>query len=833
MAKESVQYLNVRKDPLWPTSMKRRTRDGRIEGVGSGVWLYKKVPLSPTFDAKTVAQELKASLPLSRAFDAIAGMAKIRGTRRSMVRGSYREFHLLFVNVPRWFEPPLDYPARLELVKEFREATVNERVLLLGIPLRDSIKGDRSIREAVDGVVSTFVSGGIDMSAYDDDFYAVDAALSDAGLISATDDEIRLAHAYFNHGGHPDPVMFPDSDCIAIVRDAAGVRAIQRDLMNIPIAEWPSKGYSHHALAFASVERLDLDYIQVTHPAASWAYQLVGAGALAISMRGFVEPAKITRREVEEQQKRYIQDIRDRRAANRLSRADQEQELADLESINALYATGGGAPTLVDTSILVAFQGARPDVESILGNDSPVVLNPMVNRQKEALGETWLASPIRANPHRLDLPSTTVAYSGIVSMSQVGDSPSPHSVLIGMTEMDRQPAWWNPRAAYEESEVAPLWLLAGASGSGKTALLQWIAYQLARTNTPTVFIDPKQNSMLDPVVHAAGGTVVSLDDLVSSDGVFDPLRTAISTAVGVDMAAGVLMSVNPWGPMRSTFETPLNVALAYGVAHGATCIGQALRIARDQNGAPVDMVDAVLNLANANPLFRAMVGLNPDSSALRVSDGLTYIRVGKNSLQLPDPGTPIQDMDQSRRINVTLVRQMVLGSAAALNGRNGVVMFDEAWTFLGSGNSELERLGRVARSQTVTVVMATQRVSDATTTGLDDYIAGGWILSLKEKEAVAACRMLDLEPDTARINRITSEPTIGGTGGNLQPNYSSFKALRDPDTGRVVRGSVAIYADLHNRAVPTEIVIPPDVLRLASTNSRDIAARNAGERPTQ
>ena len=52
-----------------------------------------------------------------------------------------------------------------------------------------------------------------------------------------------------------------------------------------------------------------------------------------------------------------------------------------------------------------------------------------------------------------------------------------------------------------------------------------------------------------------------------------------------------------------------------------------------------------------------------------------------------------------------------------------------------------------------------------------------------------------------------------------------MRALRDPATGAVLRGAVAIYCDLGGRAVPTEITIPPEFLALASTNPVDIDAR--------
>src|SRR5699024_1659803 len=136
-----------------------------------------------------------------------------------------------------------------------------------------------------------------------------------------------------------------------------------------------------------------------------------------------------------------------------------------------------------------------------------------------------------------------------------------------------------------------------------------------------------------------------------------------------------------------------------------------------------------------------------------------------------------------------------------------------AWVFLGSGNSELERLARVARSQTVTVSLFIQRVSVATVAGIDEHIAGGFFLPLKRAEAIAACEFLQIDATEARLGRITAEATIGGVGGGeLQPNWNSMRALHRSGTREVIRGSVSLFADIHRRVVHVKIVIPASFL---------------------
>src|SRR5699024_3614716 len=126
---------------------------------------------------------------------------------------------------------------------------------------------------------------------------------------------------------------------------------------------------------------------------------------------------------------------------------------------------------------------------------------------------------------------------------------------VGFTEQDSQPAWFDPRAAYS-ADKPPLILAAGASGSGKSLMMLHLADQFARAGTPTIIIDPKVDSDHATAVHNSGGQVVSLDDLLSADGVFDPLRFGMSPDTAVDLASSMLQQVNPWGDQKSNYEVP-------------------------------------------------------------------------------------------------------------------------------------------------------------------------------------------------------------------------------------------------------------------------------------
>ncbi|WP_344803610.1 hypothetical protein, partial [Microlunatus ginsengisoli] len=232
------------------------------------------------------------------------------------------------------------------------------------------------------------------------------------------------------------------------------------------------------------------DFDAPTSPSALWVSELLESDAVAVSIRGLVEPAKITRDELRRQRRRFITDIQERHKQGKMSRAEQDEMLANLTVIEDHYAKGGANPTLVDASVLVAFAGIK-DLDRLNTADRQLAkLAPMTLTQPGAMAETWLCSTISANPKLHDLPIQTIAASGITSLSFVGDRDG---ALFGLTERDRQPALLSPTAA-STADGLPIFLCAAATGAGKTMLMLNLADQWARMGYSGVIIDPKQGS---------------------------------------------------------------------------------------------------------------------------------------------------------------------------------------------------------------------------------------------------------------------------------------------------------------------------------------------------
>jgi len=76
------------------------------------------------------------------------------------------------------------------------------------------------------------------------------------------------------------------------------------------------------------------------------------------------------------------------------------------------------------------------------------------------------------------------------------------------------------------------------------------------------------------------------------------------------------------------------------------------------------------------------------------------------------------------------------------------------------------------------------------------------------------------------LERITTPGTVGGSSQTGEtPNWKSMRALRDPVTRQVLRGAVFLYKDLHDRAIPVDVVLPTEFLARASTNPNDMSRR--------
>lgn len=830
--------------PLWPTAMRSALKEGRLIGVANdgsnkigSVWLARTVPLAPVLDAKTSADRAAAAAPLEAAFGELANLAPVTLKRRATSMAGYREWQLLLINVPRLYRPPFDHPLFDDLSRDLGGHVVENRELLFLTQLKFSAAGSATSdrwRDTFAAATSSFAASlvgdqGVSLADFDRDYRLVDAALTRAGLGVPTGHQIALANSWWNHGRSADLAYIPHPDHLHLFTSVnAGIAArsyLQQDGRSCD--DWEhDPAPEEWAVTFTTVSDFEWDFDDALSPRATWISDLLRLGALAVSVRGSVEPSAVTREEIRRQKTDVIRDINERYNQGKLERAEQEEMLQRLGTAEDYFATTPPPAALVGVSTVAALDGRVGDLDQLQGvGRLPFRLSVMENRQPAALAETMMCSPARANPYVHDLSSQMLSFSGAPSLSTVGDGDG---ALLGFTENDRQPVYFSPTIASRD-DAAPICMVAGGTGSGKTLIAQWLAHQIARIpnrrgeQTPVVVINPKAGADISAPVLATGGQISNLDDLVSSDGILDPIRFSGGEA-GIGMASSMLSRLNPWGSAArmQEFEVPMLQALRYGVTHGASSIGQALIAARDGLGdeLPAGMIDPVLRLATSEPMAKSLIGIDPHTEGLKAAAGLTLIQSGTNTFNVDDQSAT----DMISKLKRAIARNLVYGSQMALAHRQGVVMFDEAWVFLEGGKAEMDQLGRTARSQEVLAMMFTQKVTDAVKAELAGYISRMLTLAIEDKdEATAALTLTRWEDAPADVlTRIRAKSSRGGAH-----NWHSLRALVDPRTRRVVRGSVAYFSDLAGRTVPVEVVVPDWFLTLASTNPDDIARRVA------
>lgn len=814
--------------PYRSTSVVSSTLDGRYRGEDGSVWGAFRVPLGPIWDAKTDQAELGVSTPLLRFLDALGRAVPVSGPKyRQYLKGSYRKYHLLTVALDQLFEAPAGHPLKGMLDAEYggaRDATIR-KVSVVFVDLKPKVRSG-SLAAAIESVAGTFELGMAPMEDYDADWEAVRSMAARAGLATATQEEVALARSWWNGGDTSDAYYMSTPTSYHVFDNAAAAyRGAELYRREIPVESWPELG-GHRVFTAASVSEIDLPYVSALEGAAKWGAGLVASGAVCVSIRGLLEPGRVTAAVVDQKIAGYEAEIKERFKLDMDETVEQREKLETLASIRGAYAGADAAPTSVETSVVAVFAGLGENLDRL--GIPGVRVSPLLSRQGGAVAETWPCSSVRANGVLHDLPIQTVAFSGLCDLSSVGDSPE-EGILAGFTETGRQPVWFNPAAASND-DYPPLVGIYGASGSGKTQLMDWMAVQTAGIGHRTVLVNPKEGSDLSPAFREFGGQVVSLADVVSSEGILDPLSLMDDPAQGIDLAEGILSYVNPWGSRGQDMVTPLMGALKHGAVLGERSVLGALRAARADGyrSATDALVEPVEELAAASPLFTALCGSSNEAERLALDSRLTLIQAGDMALTLPD-GRAGSGLSQTQKVSVALIRMLVRGTTLAVRPRSpfekaGVVFFDESWIFLDSAGNELEALGRLAREWRTTLVLGTQRLSDAA--GLMDHISSGFVLPQGSREqARIALEGVRLEATEERVRRLTAKARTSDDGsGRSALNWDSMRHLRD-DAGKVLRGTLGIYADMHDRAVVTEFRLPEWFLALSSTNVREKAAR--------
>ncbi|MEK6345381.1 MAG: hypothetical protein V4737_16325, partial [Curtobacterium sp.] len=162
--------------------------------------------------------------------------------------------------------------------------------------------------------------------------------------------------------------------------------------------------------------------------------------------------------------------------------------------------------------------------------------------------------------------------------------------------------------------------------------------------------------------------------------------------------------------------------IMHGARKGALGTAQAIAIAEADGVVDKDLTRPLWQFLDTYVQARTIIGSKPGKKSVTNFDGLTYVKVGKATMQLPQTtGIDIDNAEPGVRISTSIVRMMIRGSVMALSSRSGVLHVDEAWMAELAAQDELNTVGRLARQKDVLMMLYNQTPSGPLRTGLGNF----------------------------------------------------------------------------------------------------------------
>lgn len=501
-------------------------------------------------------------------------------------------------------------------------------------------------------------------------------------------------------------------------------------------------------------------------------------GPDAVSVRGQLTPPEKIRTQARRTQRQMLAQIEEDQASGDLERAEfaeARQVAQEFEN----YIRNLDEPMITHTSMLMARKVGGPGREPYqdrMRRSFGIRIKPLYQRQLEAWAEFMPTSANRLNPFLKDVSVSMISQSGVQAHSVLGD---PAGVYVGLADPDLTLTFLDPFRGSQKGKT-PLTAVVGEPGAGKTWLMQMMARQANLAGIPVVYINPKgyprETSSLEPTADLAGGRTIRLSDLTQQPGMLDPFGFA-DPADAARIAFQFISSVLTFDNDEHKQLDLLN-GLQDAADDGVRCVGQALDYVADD-----DLVSLIRKQLR-DPRFALICSPTPvDRGA--VQDAFTLIEFDQ-PLEIPSPRKDPGKYEREEKLAVATMR---LTTRAALyllanRGRGGMLLVDEAWQLLGVPETEedIERMGRLGRSQRIMTVLGTQKISDLLDKGLEQYISRTFVMAMEDRdEGTAALTLGGFEVTDSRLN--------------LLPNLR----YDDGEETGVERWARALHSDLNGR----------------------------------
>ena len=274
-----------------------------------------------------------------------------------------------------------------------------------------------------------------------------------------------------------------------------------------------------------------------------------------------------------------------------------------------------------------------------------------------------------------------------------------------------RPVRFDPTEAPREARASAV-LLAGTLGSGKTIAAQTIAFAAQRRGSLIVDFDPKPDHGLDRIPELEGEVeVLELSGDPEHRGKLDPLAIGLPE-LREELASSYLLELLRDPP--PSWEVAIDRAVRDAVRAGERSLRSVVERLRTGDSEAGREAGEALDVLSDFGLARLGFG-SGEVEPIEVERSVITIRMP--GLSLPDAGASRETYTRAERVSVatlSLVAALALRLISGDRSRHKLVVLDEVWFLLASrqGRSLLNRIIRLGRALSATVLVATQRLAD-------------------------------------------------------------------------------------------------------------------------
>jgi len=366
-----------------------------------------------------------------------------------------REIHILTITIDA--PPQLPPDATVEQAELLRNVFDNlgnylvpTRICFIGVKMlpptiiQQLSEGELGLRkESLREITKTIL--GISSSVrelYQDDIDVIKSILSKHRCHVLNNQEMDMLLSWYNRGrgngvrmhSHPSYIEIIDSNDRL---EFATIRQFERPIQRGTTYTWASEAVSHYS------------------------------GAIAISVRGELEPAAVTINRMRNVSRKQRSVLKEMSTTEDLSDDSQVSQFSLQREVEA-YLRASNEPVLINTSIVLARYAHKTQETYIdmLHNQFDIRARPLWHRQISALQECLPGPTVRLNRHEQPMNLNGLAFSGIGSFGEIGDS---EGIYIGRSDPDLTLSWLDPTRARAGSakDQSPGVAVLGDAGSGK------------------------------------------------------------------------------------------------------------------------------------------------------------------------------------------------------------------------------------------------------------------------------------------------------------------------------------------------------------------------------